>query len=239
MPRARPHPDPVLLLGELALDRQCARHGGARRVEDDEESVAGGAHVATTARGHLVEDDRIVDREQRCGRVVAEAGGEVRRRPDIREHDRRDTTRALLVHRPTRAHPPTARTAAPTPRPDARAPLNRASEAADLRPVVRPRSRLARQASLKSPSSYTITPRSRGSSRAVILITDCCRANAAAMPEVPPVIGAIAWRRAYGGALLDRAVPRPVRQGEVVGHRLGPLVGVVNYPVLPGEPIDP
>jgi hypothetical protein len=28
--------------------------------------------------------------------------------------------------------------------------------------------------------------------------TECCRANAAPMPGVAPVIGAIAWRRAYG-----------------------------------------
>ena len=46
-----------------------------------------------------------------------------------------------------------------------------------------------------------------------------------------PVSGAIPWRRAYGRRLLDRAVPRPVRQDEVVGHQLGPLVGVVDDPV--------
>ena len=60
--------------------------------------------------------------------------------------------------------------------------------------------------------------------------TEYCGANAAPMPELPPVIGAITCDPT-GGALLDRAVPRPVRQGEVVGHQLGPLVGVVDDPV--------
>jgi hypothetical protein len=73
----------VLALGELALNRQCARHGGARRVEDHEKPVAGGAHVTATVRGHLLEDDRVVGREQRCSRIVAEARRDVRGRLDI------------------------------------------------------------------------------------------------------------------------------------------------------------
>ena len=37
--------------------------------------------------------------------------------------------------------------------------------------------------------------------------------------------------RARAARLLDRAFPRPVREGEVEGHQLGPLVGVVDDPV--------
>src|SRR3954452_19650334 len=43
--------------------------------------------------------------------------------------------------------------------------------------------------------------------------------------------GGLAAAGIAGGALLDRAFPRPLRQGEVVGHQLGPLVGVVDDPV--------
>ena len=45
------------------------------------------------------------------------------------------------------------------------------------------------------------------------------------------VSGAIDGAEPTGGALLDRAVPPPVRQGEFVGHRLGTFVGVVDDPV--------
>jgi hypothetical protein len=61
--------------------------------------------------------------------------------------------------------------------------------------------------------------------------TECCRVNAGSDAR-----GATGDRRhsmamSPGGALLDRAVPRPVRQGEVVGHQFGLLVGVVDDPV--------
>jgi hypothetical protein len=62
--------------------------------------------------------------------------------------------------------------------------------------------------------------------------TECCRVNAGSDAR-----GATGDRRhshggePTGGALLDRAVPRPVRQGEVVGHQVGLLVGVVDDPV--------
>ena len=76
------------VLGESPLDRDRRRHREVRRVEADEEPVAGRRDLlAVVGREHLAEG-RVVPAQHRLPRLVAERLDEVRRADDVGEHER-------------------------------------------------------------------------------------------------------------------------------------------------------
>ena len=76
------------VLGESPLDRDRRRHREVRRVEADEEPVAGRRDLlAAVGREHLAQGG-VVPAEHRLPGLVAERLDEVRRADDVGEHER-------------------------------------------------------------------------------------------------------------------------------------------------------
>src|SRR6188508_2292768 len=75
------------VLGQAPLDRDRRRDGKVRRVEADEESVAGRGDLFAVVGGEHFTEGGVVPAQDRLPRLVAERLDEVRRTDDVGEHE--------------------------------------------------------------------------------------------------------------------------------------------------------
>ncbi len=95
----------AIVARELALDRDRAAHGAARRVEGEHEAVAEALELVPTVLGDGAPDDLLVDPQAESRDLVTPLGVELGRSLDVGEHDGDDAGRHRIGGRAQRFFP--------------------------------------------------------------------------------------------------------------------------------------